>query len=187
MQNSFETTKTQYDVVLFTCVTLFKNKLNDYGVSFRVLRPTSLTDQLYIKAARLRQIQETGEAKINESAEESFIAIVNYALIGCIQLELPFTQNNDDLDPADAIAKYDFYAKTIKELMIQKNTDYGEAWRSMSINSITDLIMQKILRMRQIQENNYKVTVSEPVQSSYFDIANYALFCLIKLNELDEA
>ncbi len=175
-------TSKQFDEVIKICRDLFSKKLNDYGASFRVLRTSSLTDQIFIKVKSLRNFQTTGLSKVGESEQENFIAIVNYSIIGLIQLEKGFAdhfeKNNDEI-----LNLYDAYAKEAKELMEKKNHDYGEAWREMRISSITDLIYQKVLRTKQIEDNQGKTEVSEGIDANYFDMLNYAVFCLIKLNE----
>ena len=175
-------TSKQFDEVIKICRDLFSKKLNDYGASFRVLRTSSLTDQIFIKVKSLRNFQTTGLSKVGESEQGNFIAIVNYSIIGLIQLEKGFAdhfeKNNDEI-----LNLYDAYAKEAKELMEKKNHDYGEAWREMRISSITDLIYQKVLRTKQIEDNQGKTEVSEGIDANYFDMLNYAVFCLIKLNE----
>lgn len=173
-------TNTQYTNVINVCRELFSKKTSDYGTAWRILRPSSLTDQLFIKAQRIRTIQETGENKVGENIEDEFIAIVNYCIMAIIQvcekdlieLELPATQ---------AVGFYDKYAKTAFELMEKKNHDYGEAWRDMRVSSLTDLILQKILRVKQIEDNNGATLVSEGIDANYFDMMNYAVFALIHM------
>lgn len=178
MQN----TSKQFDEVITVCRELFSNKLSDYGASFRVLRPASLTDQIFIKVKSLRNFQTTGISKVGESEEENFIAIVNYAIIGLIQLEKgysdDFNENKDEI-----LNLYDRFAFEAKDLMLRKNHDYGEAWREMRITSITDLIYQKVLRTKQIEDNAGATLVSEGIDANYFDMLNYAVFCLIKFAE----
>ena len=172
-------TSKQFDEVIKICRDLFSKKLNDYGASFRVLRTSSLTDQIFIKVKSLRNFQTTGLSKVGESEQENFIAIVNYSIIGLIQLEKGFAdhfeKNNDEI-----LNLYDAYAKEAKELMEKKNHDYGEAWREMRISSITDLIYQKVLRTKQIEDNQGKTEVSEGIDANYFDMINYAIFGLIQ-------
>jgi len=172
----------QYDEALEMCRSLFVKKLHDYGASFRVLRAPSLTDQLYIKVKSLRTFQTTGVSKVGESEQENFIAIVNYAVIGLIQLEKGAADEVHE-DAEEVIGLYDEFAAEARNLMIRKNHDYGEAWREMRISSITDLIYQKILRTKQIEDNAGATLVSEGIDANYLDMLNYALFCLIKMNE----
>ncbi|SFH80720.1 DUF1599 domain-containing protein [Halpernia frigidisoli] len=178
MQN----TQLQFSQIINTCRELFEKKLKDYGAAWRVLRPSSITDQIYIKVNRIRTIQITGKQLIDESEESEFIAIVNYSIIGLIQLKKGFSETLDE-NQTEILKLYDFYAKEATELMQKKNHDYGEAWREMRISSITDLIYQKVLRTKQIEDNNGKTLVSEGLDANYFDILNYAVFCLIKFSE----
>lgn len=175
-------TLTQYNEAIGKCRTLFGNKLTDYGPSFRVLRTPSLTDQLYIKVKNLRNFQMTGVSKVGETAEENFIAIVNYAIIGLIQLEKGVAEDYRE-NTAELEQLYDHFAEEARQLMLRKNHDYGEAWREMRISSITDLIYQKVLRTKQIEDNAGSTLVSEGIDANYFDMLNYAVFCLIKLAE----
>lgn len=175
-------TATQFDDIIHVCRDLFRKKLQDYGASFRVLRTPSLTDQILIKVKSLRTFQITATSKVGESEEENFMAIVNYSIIGLIQLEKGFADDFKQ-DPAEMIKLYDHFANEAKELMMKKNHDYGEAWRDMRISSITDLIYQKVLRTKQIEDNSGETLVSEGVDANYFDMLNYAVFCLIKFSE----
>ena len=175
-------TSSQFDEAIHVCRDLFSKKLADYGPSFRVLRTPSLTDQIFIKVKSLRNFQTTAVSKVGESEEENFIAIVNYAIIGLIQLEKGFA--DDFRDENETILQlYDRFANEAKELMLRKNHDYGEAWREMRISSITDLIYQKVLRTKQIEDNAGRTLVSEGIDANYFDMLNYAVFCLIKMHE----
>ncbi|KIA88648.1 DUF1599 domain-containing protein [Kaistella jeonii] len=175
-------TAKQFDEVIKVCRDLFSKKLQDYGASFRVLRTPSLTDQILIKVKSLRTFQITNTSKVGESAEENFIAIVNYSIIGLIQLEKGFADDFKQ-DQNEMLELYDKFANEGKELMMKKNHDYGEAWRDMRISSITDLIYQKVLRTKQIEDNSGATLVSEGVDANYFDMLNYAVFCLIKFSE----
>ena len=175
-------TSLQYDEAISICRDLFSKKLSDYGASFRVLRTPSLTDQIFIKVKSLRNFQTTGISKVGESEEENFIAIVNYAIIGLIQLEKGFADDFKQ-DKNEILALYDHFANEAKDLMLRKNHDYGEAWREMRISSITDLIYQKVLRTKQIEDNSGATLVSEGIDANYFDMLNYAIFCLIKFSE----
>lgn len=175
-------TSHQFDDVLQVCRELFSHKLTDYGASFRVLRASSLTDQLYIKVKSLRNFQTTGISKVGESEEENFMALVNYSIIGLIQLDKGVADDFKE-EKTEILDLYDRFAKEAKDLMLRKNHDYGEAWREMRISSITDLIYQKILRTKQIEDNAGTTLVSEGIDANYFDMLNYAVFCLIKLQE----
>lgn len=175
-------TSLQFDQVISQCRSLFSKKMQDYGTAWRVLRASSITDQLYIKVNRIRTLQMTETQMVEESEEDGFIAIVNYAIIGLIQLEKGMSENIND-NPQEIMTLYDYYAAEGKALMEKKNHDYGEAWREMRISSITDLIYQKILRTKQIEDNNGKTLVSEGLDANYFDMLNYAVFCLIKISE----
>lgn len=181
-----QTTSLQFSEILQQCRSLFEKKMTDYGAAWRVLRPSSVTDQIYIKINRIRTIQMTEKQMIEESEESEFIAIVNYSIIALIQLEKGFSENLSE-DGETIIKLYDFYAKEATDLMEKKNHDYGEAWRDMRISSITDLIYQKVLRTKQIEDNNGKTLVSEGLDANYFDILNYAVFCLIKFEEKKQA
>lgn len=179
-----EKTINQYKQELEKCRSLFLKKTKDYGTSWRILRPSSLTDQIFIKAARLRSVEEKGMSKVNEPSTDAFVGIVNYGIMALIQLDNPV---NDDLEielsTEQATELYDKYVNQIKDLMIAKNHDYGEAWRDMRVSSMTDLILMKLLRVKQIEENKGETIVSEGLDANYMDIVNYALFCLIKLTE----
>ncbi|PIE50110.1 MAG: hypothetical protein CSA38_04770 [Flavobacteriales bacterium] len=169
----------EFNEVIAECRALFEDKMKDYGTAWRVLRTSSVTDQIYIKVKRIRTLQMSENKMIDESEEEEFIAIVNYAIIGLIQLEKGIS---DVLNhSADEIMElYDFYSQKALELMQKKNHDYGEAWRDMRVSSITDLIYQKVLRTKQIEDNQGQTIVSEGIDANYFDMINYAVFCLIK-------
>lgn len=172
-------TSAQFDSVITICRDLFQKKMKDYGTAWRVLRPSSITDQIYIKVSRIRTLQMTDVKMVDESEEDEFIAIVNYSIIGLIQLEKGFS-DEINADQAETMRLYNSYAQKAKELMERKNHDYGEAWREMRISSITDLIYQKVLRTKQIEDNNGATLVSEGLDANYFDMLNYAVFCLIK-------
>ena len=172
-------TSMQFEEVIKSCRNLFQKKLSDYGSAWRVLRPSSITDQIYIKVNRIRTLQMTDVKMVDEDEKDEFVAIVNYSIIGLIQLEKGFS---DELnaDETEIMSLYDKYANEAKALMERKNHDYGEAWREMRISSITDLIYQKVLRTKQIEDNQGKTLVSEGLDANYFDMLNYAVFCLIK-------
>jgi len=174
-------TEQQFEKVIAICRQVFLNKLKDYGPSWRIMRPQSITDQIFIKASRIRSIEMKGVSKVNEGIKPEFIAIVNYGVIGLIQLDLGASADGKDLHPDDAIALYDRYIAETKALMYAKNHDYGEAWRSMRISSYTDLILTKINRTKQIEDNKGQTAVSEGIDANYMDMINYALFGLIKL------
>jgi len=174
-------TNTEYTNVINVCGDIFAKKTKDYGTAWRILRPSSLTDQLFIKAQRIRTIQVTGENKVGENIEDEFVAIVNYCLMALIQVrELDLTEF--ELDAEVAISLYEKYAKEAFDLMEKKNHDYGEAWRDMRVSSLTDLILQKILRVKQIEDNDGATIISEGIDANYFDMLNYAAFALIHLN-----
>ena len=176
-----ETTK-QFEKVIALCREVFLNKLRDYGPSWRIMRPQSITDQIFIKANRIRSLEMKGVCKVNEGIKPEFIAIVNYGVIGLIQLDLGASVDAKDLNINEAIALYDRYIAETKELMNAKNHDYDEAWRSMRISSYTDLILTKINRTKQIEDNDGHTVVSEGIDANYMDMINYALFGLIKLD-----
>lgn len=174
-------TSLQYTNVVNSCRGIFEKKSFDYGTSWRVLRPSSLTDQIFIKAQRVRTIQETGENKVGESFEDAFQAIVNYCIMAIIQLRYP-SDFNENLSPQKALNYYIEIEKEAFELMQRKNHDYGEAWRDMRVSSLTDLILTKVLRIKQIEDNLGKTLASEGAEGNYFDMLNYSVFALIHLN-----
>lgn len=173
-------TNKQFDQIFAICRDLFEKKLKDYGPSWRIMRPVSVTDQIFIKANRIRSLETKGVNKVGEGIIPEFIAIVNYGIIGLIQLELGFSDTTD-ITPEQAMALYDKYMTKTKELMYAKNHDYGEAWRCMRISSYTDLILMKIYRTKQIENLNGVTLVSEGIDANYMDMINYAVFGLIKL------
>jgi hypothetical protein len=176
-----DTTSQEYDKVILICRTLFVNKMKDYGSAWRILRLPSLTDQIYIKAQRIRSLQENEVRKVDEGEAGEFIGIINYSIMALIQLELG-TVEQPDLDVEKATWHYDAKINQTKELMENKNHDYGEAWREMRVNSLTDLILQKLLRVKQIEDNKGKTLVSEGIDANYQDMINYAVFALILMN-----
>ncbi|MDH6314154.1 hypothetical protein M2137_002948 [Parabacteroides sp. PFB2-10] len=178
-------TNKQFDQVIAGCRELFGKKLKDYGPSWRIMRPQSVTDQIFIKANRIRSLEIKGISKVDEGIRPEFIGIVNYGVIGLIQLELGFADTTD-ITAEEALALYDKHITTTKELMYAKNHDYDEAWRSMRISSYTDLILMKIYRTKEIESNQGQTLVSEGVDANYMDMINYALFGLIKLDEGEE-
>ncbi|GAA4153237.1 DUF1599 domain-containing protein [Chryseobacterium ginsenosidimutans] len=175
-------TSVQFEKIIGQCRELFSKKLQDYGAAWRVLRPSSITDQIYIKVNRIRTLQMTDKKMVDESEEDEFIAIVNYSIIGLIQLEKGFS-NDFNENKEEILSLYDKYSNETKALMERKNHDYGEAWRDMRISSITDLIYQKVLRTKQIEDNQGVTIISEGLDANYFDMLNYAVFCLIKFSE----
>ena len=178
-------TAEQYDAVIERCKSIFLAKTKDYGTAWRVLRTISVRDQIYIKAQRIRNIQEKGVQKIDDGIAGEFAGIINYAVIGNIQLSLP--ENAPEELPVDETARlYNEQADAAKNLMLAKNHDYGEAWRSMSLQSFTDLILMKLLRIRQIITNEGKTIMSEGIDANFFDITNYAVFALILMNQEKE-
>ena len=174
-------TKEQFEQVIAICRHLYAKKLEDYGPSWRIMRPMSVTDQLFIKANRIRSLETKGVSMVDEGIRPEFIAIVNYGIIGLIQLALGYADTTD-ITNEQALTLYDKYMTKTKELMYAKNHDYDEAWRSMRISSYTDLILMKIYRTKQIESHNGETLVSEGIEANYMDMVNYALFGLIKLS-----
>ncbi len=173
---AFEQTERQYDEISSLCRNLFTNKLKDYGESWRVLRATSLTDQLFIKARRIRSIEEKGFHSVSEGVENEYIALVNYSLMALMQLD----STDRSTKP---IEHYNRCLDACKQLMRSKNDDYGEVWRDMRLSSITDLILMKLMRIKQIEDNLGKTIASEGLEANYADIVNYAIFSLIRIAE----
>lgn len=173
-------TQEQFDYVISGCRNLFEKKLKDYGASWRIMRPQSVTDQILIKAKRIRSIEEKGVNMVGDSISSEFVAIVNYCIVGLIQLELGYAETVDST-PGDVMNLYDKYAHQTRELLFAKNHDYGEAWRVMRISSYTDLILVKLFRIKQIEGNDGKTIVSEGIDANYMDILNYSVFGLIKI------
>lgn len=179
-----DTTKTeeQFKSTMSECRDLFMKKLHDYGASWRILRPSSLTDQLFIKAKRIRSIETKGEALVDEGIRPEFVALINYGIVGLIQLEKGYV-DSIDITPDEAMKLYDTHAQQALELMTRKNHDYDEAWRSMRISSYTDFILTKLQRIKEIEDLNGATLVSEGIDANYMDIINYAVFGVIKLTE----
>lgn len=175
-------TERQFHDTMGECRNLFEKKLHDYGASWRILRPSSLTDQLYIKAKRIRSLEIKKESLINEGIRPEFIALINYGIIGLIQIEKGFV-DEVDITPNEALTLYDKYAQESLELMIKKNHDYDEAWRSMRVSSYTDFILTKIQRIKEIELLNGETLVSEGIDANYMDIINYSVFGAIKMKE----
>ena len=173
-------TSNEYSQVIHRCKELFRKKTLDYGTAWRILRLSSITDQIFIKAQRIRSIQEKGTQLVNDPLEDEFVGIINYCLIALMQislqkderLEIPYTELE---------SVYDYWVKATKGLLENKNHDYGEAWRDMRVSSMTDIILMKLYRVKQIEDNEGKTVVSEGIEANYQDMINYAVFCLIKL------
>lgn len=174
-------TKAQFEQVIAECRDLFVKKLHDYGAAWRIMRPSSVTDQIFIKANRIRTLEVKGVSMVSEGIKPEFMGIVNYGIIALIQLELGYAEH-EDISVEHAIELYDKYAKTSMELMLAKNHDYDEAWRNMRITSYTDLILMKINRTKQIEDLAGNTLVSEGVDANYMDMINYSVFGLIKLD-----
>jgi len=174
-------TAQQFEQVIDLCRNVFQCKLKDYSASWRIMRPKSITDQLFIKANRIRNIEMKGISLVDEGIKPEFIAIVNYGVIGLIQMALGVATGNKIIQNDEALALYEEYIAQTKALMFAKNHDYNEAWRSMRISSYTDLILTKIYRIKQIEDNDGQTIISEGIDANYMDIINYALFGLIKL------
>ncbi len=183
--NQEEKTVQQFEQIKEICIDIFIKKMADYGSAWRVMRSSSLTDQIYIKVQRIRSIHDKGKQKIDEGIKGEFIAIVNYSVMALIQLEIGHA-NFADLNIDDANARYIDYYDQSRKLMQDKNHDYGEAWREMRISSIADIILMKLLRIKQIEDNQGLTTISEGIDANFYDILNYAVFALIKL-ELEPA
>ena len=177
-------TNDQYDHVIEICRDIFEQKMKDYGIAWRILRPSSMTDQIYIKAQRIRSIEEKGAQQVDDDIRSEFIGIINYCAMALIQLELGPSES-EELSYELTLKKYLDNLNTAKELMMRKNHDYGEAWRNMRISSYTDLILMKLKRTKQIEDNKGKTIISEGIDANYLDMINYAVFAMIKL-EFDE-
>ena len=174
-------TSEQYDNVIIKCTEIFKKKTLDYGTAWRILRSSSLTDQIFIKANLIRTIQETGSSMVNEGIESEFIGIINYCIMALIQIDM----SNDkrmEIPANEVIELYNNKIILSKDLMQQKNHDYGEAWRDMRVSSLTDLILMKVLRVKQIEDNKGKTLISEGIDANYFDMVNYSVFAMIHLS-----
>ncbi|MBQ4355130.1 MAG: DUF1599 domain-containing protein [Bacteroidales bacterium] len=178
------TTSEEFDMVFEKCSDIFSKKALDYGTAWRILRPASMTDQIYIKAQRIRSIEQKGEALVDEGVIPEYIGIINYSAMALIQLELGVANTIEELMPAEeAIERYKKQLQAAKDLMCNKNHDYDEAWRKMRRSSLTDIILMKLLRIKQIEDNGGETVISEGLDANYFDIINYAVFALIKLYE----
>jgi len=172
----------QFENVIALCRDVFLKKMKDYGFAWRILRTPSLTDQIYIKASRIRSIESKGVSKVGEGSIPEFIGIINYSIMALIQLELGVAEE-EDLDEKTGLKLYDKYVSEALNLLLDKNHDYDEAWRNMRVSSLTDIILMKLLRVKQIEDNDGKTSVSEGLDANYFDIINYAVFALIQLTE----
>jgi len=177
-----KSTEAEYQEIIQYCQDLFVKKNKDYGTSWRILRIPSITDQIFIKAQRIRTIQEKGIQKVNDDVSTEFVGIINYCVMALIQIDLRETKN--DLDASELTELYNIQVNEVKELLFNKNHDYGEAWRDMRVNSMTDIILMKLLRIKQIEDNQGLTLVSEGVRAGYQDMINYSVFCLIKSNAL---
>ncbi len=173
-------TSQEYDSVTAVCKSLFLKKTKDYGTAWRILRPASITDQIFIKAQRIRTLEEKKISKVGEDVTSEYIGIINYCIMGMIQLEMGSDEPNE-LEPARVEGLYDEKLNATRELMFAKNHDYGEAWRDMRVSSLTDLILMKILRVKQIEDNQGQTLASEGIDANYQDMLNYSVFALIKL------
>jgi len=173
-------TSTQYDKIINDCQSLFSKKMSDYGSAWRILRLPSLTDQIFIKAQRIRKLQENSVRKVDEGEVSEFIGIINYSIMALIQIEKGIAEQ-PDIDTEQAVELYQKHINITKDLMMNKNHDYGEAWREMRVSSLTDLILQKLLRVKQIEDNKGKTLVSEGIDANYQDMINYAVFAMIHL------
>lgn len=181
-QEPMERTLQQYDTVIDECVELFARKAHDYGTAWRILRVSSLTDQVYIKAQRIRTLQQVGESKVGEGIRPELIGIINYAGMALVQLKLGVV-DTPDLSAAEARAALERELHEVRELMRRKNHDYGEAWRSMRVSSLVDLILMKLLRIKSIEDNQGRTLVSEGIDANWSDIVNYAVFAIIRMDE----
>ncbi len=177
-----KSTEAEYQLIIQHCRDLFENKNKDYGTSWRILRLPSITDQIFIKAQRIRTIQDKGSQKVQDGVTEEFVGIINYCLMALIQIALQ--KEPQELDLTSLSELYTSQVHEVMELLFNKNHDYGEAWREMRVSSMTDIILMKLLRIKQIEDNQGVTLVSEGVRSGYQDIINYAVFCLIKSNGL---
>lgn len=177
-------TKEQFDAVIAVCRDIYSKKLHDYGAAWRIMRPESITDQIFIKANRIRTLETKGVSKVGEGIRPELIGIVNYGIMGLIQLEKGYAESSD-ITTEEAVELYDRHMKKTVELMLAKNHDYDEAWRSMRTTSYTDLILMKLYRTKQIEDNQNKTLISEGIDANYMDMVNYALFGLIKIDFRD--
>ena len=184
-KDEIQNTRSEVEREAAACRVLFEKKTRDYGTSWRILRLPSLTDQIFIKANRIRSVQESGENRVGDDVRDEFVAMVNYAVMALI-LNEELRMKNEELATAElerVMELYDGQMKRVLDLMLDKNHDYGEAWRQMRVSSMVDLILMKLLRIKQIEDNSGKTLVSEGVEGGYMDIINYSLFCLVRLTE----
>jgi hypothetical protein len=174
----------QFNEVISRCRDIFEKKTVDYGTAWRILRLPSITDQIFIKAQRIRSIQEKGVQKVQEDISLEFVAIINYCIMALIQIEL---ENSEELelDPKLVVTRYDHYVDLTRDLLGNKNHDYGEAWRDMRVSSMTDIILMKLFRTKQIEDNQGTTIISEGVDANYQDMINYSVFCLIQMKEVE--
>ena len=175
-------TSKQYDEAIEACRSIFEKKMKDYDSAWRILRTSSLTDQIYIKAKRIRSIEEKGMSKVQEGIVPEFIGIINYSIMALVQLKKGYSEETN-MPVEEVMEEYNTFVATAKGLMENKNHDYDEAWREMRTSSLTDLILQKLLRIKQIENNKGKTLVSEGIDANYLDMINYAVFALIQLKE----
>lgn len=182
MDKDLKKTEQEFKEVLGECREVFEKKLHDYGASWRILRPTALTDQLFIKAKRIRSLELKQVSMVGEGIRPEFLALINYGIVGLIQLERGFV-DTVDIEPADALALYDRWADETLQLMLKKNHDYDEAWRWMRVSSYTDLILTKLQRIKEIEDLQGETLVSEGIDANYMDIINYAVFGAIKMKK----
>ncbi len=178
-KDNMKSTQEEYRDIIAQCQALFEKKNKDYGTSWRILRPSSITDQIFIKAQRIRTIQEKGVQKIEDAIPGEFVGIINYCVMALIQLSMD--ESRPELTETQLLEAYTQQTGGVEELLFNKNHDYGEAWRDMRVTSMTDIILMKLLRIKQIEDNQGHTLVSEGVKSGYQDIINYSVFCLIKL------
>ncbi len=179
-------TQKQFKTAMEGCREIFSKKLKDYGAAWRIMRSPSVTDQIFIKANRIRSLETKGVSLVGEGVFPEFQAIVNYGIVGLIQLERGYA-DTEDMTAEQALAEYDKHAQAALELMLRKNHDYDEAWRSMRVSSYTDLILMKLFRTKQIEGNNGNTLISEGIDANYLDMINYSVFAIIKLTEANES
>lgn len=179
-------TEKSYREIMAGCRRLFEAKMRDYGPAWRILRPSSLTDQILIKARRIRTLQTDRDQRVADNIHDEFVGIINYAIISMIQLEFGWS-DRIDMSVEQALERYDHYTEATYRLMCDKNHDYGEAWREMRVDSLTDIILMKLMRVKQIEDNEGKTCVSEGLEANYMDMMNYAIFALITMAEAERA
>jgi hypothetical protein len=182
METMINKTSIQFDSVISRCKDIFLKKMKDYGTAWRILRLRSITDQIFIKAQRIRSIEEKGTQRVEDGIDSEFIGIINYCIIALIQLEMG-NESNLEMSEEEVVEHFNKHVGEAKRLMEDKNHDYGEAWRDMRVSSMTDLILMKLLRIKQIEDNKGETLISEGIAANYYDITNYAVFALIKNSE----